>query len=91
MDAGTWIGEKMETLHARLGRKKTSSEQKSEHHLRPGLWRSRHRLPLIEFDPHLLFKIACGPSDASEDPAWVSPGMLASVPLFCLKVTVQRC
>ena len=75
MDAGAWIGEKMEKLHDRLGRKKTSSEQESEHHVRPGPWRSCHRLPLIEFDPHFLFKIACRRSDASEDPAWVSPGM----------------
>ena len=29
MDAGAWNGEKMETLHDRLGRKKTSSEQES--------------------------------------------------------------
>ena len=38
MDAGAWIGEKMEKLHDRLGRKKTSSEQESEHHVRPGPW-----------------------------------------------------
>lgn len=67
MDAGVWIGEKMEILRDKLRRKKASSEQESEHNLCPGPRRSCHWFPLIESDSHLLFKIACGHSDAPEE------------------------
>ena len=66
-DAGVWMGRKMEIWCDRVRRKKAFWEREPEHNLYPGLLEIRHWLPLIEFDPHLLFKIACGHSDASED------------------------
>lgn len=55
VDAGVWVEEMMETLHGRIRGKKAFQKQESKHNSYPGLWRLCHWLPLIEFDPHLLF------------------------------------
>lgn len=63
--AGVWIREEMKILQARRKGRKRSEKRESAHNLCPGPWRSCHWLPLIEFDPHLLFfKLLAAGADA---------------------------